>query len=159
MKLTWSPSSTVPSKAIAILLVVSALFGCGDNQDEPGAVELLQRIRDESYRSWQRAPGWESRRPTSAPHGEAVDVYVNDIVVEVLDGSDGAMSWPTGSIIAKDGWDGSDLEIIAVMEKRDDGWFWAEYDGGGEVCFSGRPGVCLDCHGSGSDYVRAFTLP
>jgi hypothetical protein len=134
-------------------------FGCGDNQDDAGARVLLSEVREDDYRSWDRAPGWSERRPTSAPHGEDVDIYVNDVVAEVLAMSEGATMWPTGSVIVKDGFDGSDLEIIAIMEKRDDGWYWAEYDGGGDVCFSGKPDVCIDCHESGSDFVRAFALP
>ena len=57
------------------------------------------------------------------------------------------------------GFDGSDLELVAVMEKRDDGWFYAEFDGEGEADYSGKPAVCTDCHESGDDYVRAFSLP
>jgi len=45
------------------------------------------------------------------------------------------------------------------MEKRRDGWFWAEFDDDGEPKFSGRPSKCTDCHASGSDFVRAFSLP
>ncbi len=70
-------------------------------------------------------------------------------------------AWPLGSVIGKDGWraDGETLHIVAVMEKRDDGWFWAEYDGSGEPLYSGSPSVCTGCHASGADYVRAFGFP
>lgn len=57
------------------------------------------------------------------------------------------------------GFRGSDLEIIALMEKRADGSFWAEFDDDGDPDYSGRPDICLDCHKSGADYVRAFALP
>ncbi len=59
----------------------------------------------------------------------------------------------------KDGFDGADLELVAAMEKRDDGWFWVEWDGSGESVYSGKPDVCIDCHASGSDGIRAFSLP
>jgi hypothetical protein len=135
------------------------LAACGDNQDDAGARDLLTRVQADQYRTWDRAPGWESRRASGAPHSDDVDIYVNDIVAEVLALAEPIESWPEGSIIAKDGFDGSDLEIIALMEKRSDGWFWAEYDSEGEPDYSGHPDICIDCHKSGSDGVRAFSLP
>ena len=142
------------------LLAAAVLTGCGDNQDDSGARDLLARVRSDDYRSWDRAPGWPNRRDSSAPHGDQVDIYVNDLIAEALALPDPTRErWPEGSIIVKDGFDGSDLELIAVMEKRSDGWFWAEYDSEGEPDYSGRPDVCIDCHASGSDGVRAFALP
>jgi len=140
-------------------LVVASLAGCGDNQDDAGARRLLARVRADGYRSWERAPGWPTRRATSAPHGERVDIYVNDIISEALAVAEPLTRWPKDSIIVKDGWDGSDLEIIAIMEKRDDGWYWAEFDSDGDPDYSGHPDTCIDCHADGSDYVRAFRLP
>lgn len=139
-------------------LAVSAL-ACGDNQDDSGARDLLSRVEADQYRTWDRAPGYEQRRDSNAPHSDAVDIYVNDIVAEVLALGEHDGTWPVGSIIAKDGFDGSDLEITALMEKRSDGWFWAEYDDDGDPDYSGRPDICVDCHRSGSDFVRAFRLP
>lgn len=141
------------------LLAVGALVGCGDNQDDAGARALLERVRADQYRGWDRAPGWEQRRASSAPHSDAVDIYVNDIVAEVLTLGQHDGAWPEGSIIVKDGFDGSELEIVAVMEKRADGWYWAEFDADGDPDYSGHPDICIDCHRSGSDFVRAFPLP
>jgi hypothetical protein len=135
------------------------LLGCGDNQDDAGARELLSEVRADEYRTWDRAPGYDARRSSDAPHGGAVDIYINDLVAEVLAFGDPLSGWPEGSIIVKDGFDGSDLELIAIMEKRSDGWYWAEYDSDGDPDYSGRPSVCIDCHRDGSDYVRAFRLP
>ena len=144
---------------LALLLAA----GCGsddDNQDPAGAEELLSRIQEEGYRSWDRAPGYEQREPTAAPHGTLVDIYVNPTVAEALAGP-AIDAWPVGSIIAKDGWkgDGQTLLIIAVMEKRESGWFWAEYSGNGSPEYSGKPSICTGCHASGADYVRAFGFP
>lgn len=146
-------------KRLAVGLCGLAMVACGDNQDDAGARDLLSRVKADQYRTWDRAPGWESRRASSAPHSDDVDIYVNDIVAEVLAIAEPAETWPEGSIIVKDGFDGSDLEIIAVMEKRSDGWFWAEYDSDGDPDYSGHPDICIDCHKSGSDGVRAFGLP
>jgi len=143
----------------AAAAVAALLAACGDNQDDSGARELLSRVRADQYRTWDRAPGWETRRDSSAPHSEQVDIYVNDRVAEVLALAEPLEGWPEDSIIVKDGFDGSDLEIIAIMEKRSSGWFWAEYDSEGDPDYSGQPAICIDCHQSGSDDVRAFRLP
>lgn len=137
----------------------AVLGGCGDNQDDVGARALLADIRAQDYRRWERAPGWPARASSSAPHGDEVDIYVNEVVSDALAAAEPLRTWPLGSIIAKDGWDGSELEHIAVMKKRSDGWFWAEYDGDGEPAYSGHPDTCTDCHQRGGDYVRAFRLP
>jgi hypothetical protein len=147
------------SKRCLLPLMSLLSFGCGDNQDDAGARGLLAKVREERYASWDHAPGYEQRRSSDAPHSNAVDIYVNDRVVEVLALGEPTTVWPEGSIIVKEGYDGSDLEIIAVMEKRAGGWFWAEYDDDGDPDYSGRPDICIDCHRSGSDYVRAFRLP
>ncbi|MCW5830981.1 MAG: cytochrome P460 family protein [Labilithrix sp.] len=144
----------VPCSALCAL----GLLACGDDQAPEDASALLSRIRSENYRGWARAPGYETRRPSDAPHSDAVDIYVNSVVSAALAEGTPRAEWPVGSIIVKDGWDGGDLELIAVMEKRSDGWFWAEYFDD-ESKYSGRPSICTGCHESGSDYVLAFALP
>lgn len=147
--------------ALRALVAAAAVLlpACGDNQDDAGARDLLARVRAAEYRSWERAPGWPSRRDSGAPHSDQVDIYVNDVVAEALLTPSQTRRWPEGSLIVKDGFDGSDLEIVAVMEKRSDGWYWAEYDADGNPDYSGHPDICIDCHQSGSDHVRAFALP
>lgn len=142
--------------------MVTGLFlvaGCGDNQDDAGARRLLQEVRADDYRSWARAPGYETRRSSNAPHSDAVDIYINPLVQATLEEGADVQSWPTGSVIVKDGFSGSSLDLIAIMEKRTDGWYWAEYDDDGDPDYSGKPEICIDCHASGSDSVRAFGLP
>jgi hypothetical protein len=140
------------------------LLACGSedeekNQAPDAANALLAEIQGE-YRSWARAPGYEQRMPTSAPHGEQVDIYVNPTLAAAVSGP-AVTEWPVDSIVAKDGWqaDGQTLEVIAVMQKRADGWFYAEYDGGGSPLYSGQPSVCTGCHGQGSDQILAFGFP
>jgi hypothetical protein len=141
--------------ALALSLFVA---GCGgDDQDPEAAKELYDRIQQANYRSFQRAPGYEERRPGSAVHASEVDIYVNDVVAQALE-QEGLDAWPDGSLVVKDGFEDGALELVAVMEKRGGAWFWAEYFDG-VAKHSGAPSICLDCHRVGSDYVRAFALP
>ena len=151
------------SNDFASLLLACISFAlasaCGDNQDEAGARDLLGDIHAQGYRGWERAPGWPARHASDGPHGGEVDIYVNEVVADALAAGEPLGTLPLGSVIAKDGWDGSELEHIAVMQKRSDGWFWAEYDGDGEPSYSGHPDVCTDCHRRGGDFVLSFRVP
>ncbi len=139
------------------LLLFPALAACADDEAPDDAAGLLARIRADDYRSWARAPGYERRRDADSPHADQVDIYVNDVVANALAGGP-ITAWPVGSIVVKDGFDGDALELIAVMEKRADGWFWAEYFD--DVSrYSGTPEVCTGCHADGDDGVMAFGLP
>ena len=151
-----------PIKKFFNYLLISTfllLFACTDNQDPAGAKALWEALEDADYTTWQRAPGYEERRSSNAPHGDKVDIYINDVMVQALASNTGLTEWPNGSVIVKDGFDGSDLELIAVMEKRLTGWYWAEYESDGEILFSGDPDTCTDCHRAGADFVRAFSFP
>lgn len=144
---------------LALTFLVSGI-GCGDDQDPEGAAALLTQVQAADYRSWARAPGYETREPSRAAHGDSVDVFINDVVVDALANGVSGNAWPEGSIIVKDGYDGGDLFLIAIMEKRADGeWFWAEYNDGGDSLFSGTPQICLGCHRIGDDWVRSFYFP
>jgi len=144
------------------LLLVLGFFGCGaadKNTDPEGAASLLRKVKDQSYRTWQRAPGYESRRKAGSPHSDEVDIYVNGTVADVLAKKLPSGTWPVGSIVVKDGFKGGAYDLTAIMEKRSDGWYWAEYGGDGTVQFSGQPSVCTGCHESGADSIRAFGFP
>ena len=140
-------------------LWLSSLYACGDNQDPEGAKQLWREIHDMKYREWKRAPGYAQRRSSNAPHGDKVDIYINDVLADALANERALDAWPEGSLIVKDGFDGSDLDLVAVMEKRTGGWYWAEYDADGDADYSGHPELCTDCHRKGDDYVRAFSWP
>ena len=148
---------------VASVLVLATLLGCGDNQDPQGAIVLWRGIHAAEYREWDRAPGFESRQSSSAPHGGSVDIYVNDVLADALASGESLSEWPLDSLIVKDGFDGGDLDLVAVMEKRGDGrktgWYFAEYDDEGDAIYSGSPDLCIDCHRAGDDFVRAFPLP
>lgn len=143
------------------LALLGALVGCKDNQDPDGADALWDRIHTEGYRTWARAPGYATRKASFTAHARAVDIYVNPTIAQALEAQAPLRAWPEGSMVVKDGFskDG-DLAIVAVMEKRSDGWYWVEFDGEGEPLFSGRPRVCIDCHArSAHDFTWGFGLP
>ena len=142
------------------LLIAATMLtqgGCG-NEDPTGAEALWDEIHAADYASWDRAPGYPGRAPSSV-HGREMDLFVNDVVAAALAAGTPIDAWPDGSLIVKDGYDRGALTLVAVMSKRDDAWFWAEYQEDGEVDSSGTPRVCLKCHDAGDDYVRAFGLP
>jgi hypothetical protein len=143
-----------------LLLLTLGICACGDNQEPEQADALWDRIHAENYRGFERAPGYDARTPSNTAHSDAVDIYVNSVVSEALMG-EAIANWPVGSLIVKDGWDGDTLDLVAVMDKRAAGWFYAEYTDveDGDALYSGKPDLCVDCHSSGEDFVRAFRLP
>ena len=140
-----------------LLLVILSSAACDNDQEPAQAAALFARIQAEDYRSWEHAPGFATRQPSNTSHADQVDIYVNPTVSEVLGGGT-RDRWPVGSLIVKDGFNrDNELGLVAVMEKRADGWFWAEYFDG-DSRSSGKPDLCLDCHDAGDDYVRSFDL-
>lgn len=140
--------------SIAVLsLFVSA---CRENAEPDEARALRDRLEDENYLAWPRVPGFEKRRASETAHGRQVDVYWNRIA-QASAAVRPFEALAPGSVLAKEAFDGNVRLNVAVMEKRQDGWFWAEWDNEGEVLFSGRPGICIDCHRRGEDFLRTIT--
>lgn len=140
------------------ILLFALLSACGDNQDPEGADAFWTSLKSDDYHAWAAAPGYATRQPTNAPHGDSVLIYVNDVVAGALAGGPIA-AWPEGSRIVKDAYDGDAVTAVAAMEKRTSGWYWAEWSAEGDAKYSGSPDLCTGCHGSGGDFVRAFALP
>jgi len=150
--------STLPKLALVTCLAALA-GGCYDDQDPSGAEALWTKIHDANYRTFARAPGYDKRTPTNAPHGDEVEIFVNSVVSSAL-ASGPISSWPDGSLIVKDCFDSDGtLDSVAAMEKRGSSWFWVEWNDEGESLWSGNPPLCTDCHASGADMVRAFGFP
>jgi len=153
------------SSAFALFLAAAAVAvaGCAQNDDPEGAKQLYAKINEGAgFRSWRRAPGFPARKPSFTAHSDAVEIFVSPQVSAALDGPTPITSWPDGSIIVKEGFTGDTRKLVAVMEKRAGGWYWAEYDGDGDALYSGEPKVCVDCHDnrqSYSDWVYSFELP
>ena len=150
-----------PPQLVAAVLL-GALVACGQDDDPEGARALWEKVNTGAgFRSWQRAPGFATRKPSFTSHADAVEIFVSPEIGGVL-GTKLVTEWPVGSVVVKEGFDGSSRRLVAIMEKRADGWFWAEYDDGGTAKYSGRPSVCVDCHDnrkSYSDWVYSFELP
>jgi hypothetical protein len=142
--------------------VLVAFAACAEPPDDR---DLLARVQEDDYRAWARAPGWETPLEPAAggPHGSFLDVFVNDAMQAVIDVGAGIDAWPDGSIVAKDAYTdeaGENLRFIALMEKEDGEWFWAEYHGDGEVAYAGvAEPTCTQCHDAGADGVLAFGFP
>jgi hypothetical protein len=148
-----------------VMLVALLAAGCGQDDDPDGARALWTKIA--GFRTWQRAPGYGTRKPSFTAHASAVEIFVSPEVEAALTTPEAPplRTWPVGSVIVKEGFTsvtGGSRKLVAAMEKRADGWFWAEYDDAGESKFSGHPSVCTDCHDnrqSYSDWVYSFELP
>lgn len=147
----------------ATLVLASSLGACAG--DDAEALALLDDVRTADYRSaYDRAPGWTTPLlPSEGPHGTHVDIYVDPTIAEALVADPAPTAWPEGSIIVKDAWndaDGEDLRFVAIMEKRGDVWYWAEFDDDDAVVVAGLDtDRCAGCHAAGADQVRAFALP
>lgn len=145
-------------RALTILILLTG--GCADDGGE-----FLEQLREQDYRSFDRAPGWETPRQPAAggPHGSFLDLYVNDTVAEAVAAAAPLDAWPEGSLIVKDAWAdeaGQDLRFVAAMEKREGRWFWAEYRGNDDAVVEAiEPSQCTGCHDPGDDGVLAFDLP
>jgi len=159
VSLVMGVRSRIPGLLLFVLVVGAAVAACRQNDAPEAATALWDRVHAASFRTWRRAPGYEQRRSSNAPHSNDVDIYVNPTLAAALDAQRPLTAWPEGSLIVKEGFDGNEREIVAMMEKRADGWFWAEYDDDGEPLYSGKPDICTDCHASGADSVRAFGFP
>ncbi len=150
-------------RALCVLFTVTTLGACGGQNDDPNAAGTLwSKVNSENYTAWQRAPGYPTRMPSLTAHADSVEIFVNPTVSTALTSSVPLTEWPVGSVIVKRGYNGTSLRLVAAMEKRADGWFWAEYDKSGEPLFSGKPDVCIDCHGARktySDYAFSLEFP
>jgi len=161
--------STRVRRIFAIGALAACAGACGQDDDPDGARVLWEKVNAGSgFAAWQRAPGYATRKPSFTAHANAVEIFVSPEVTAALasaSGTTGVAAWPVGAVIVKEGFSsvtGGSRKSVAIMEKRADGWFWAEYDDGGTSTYSGHPGVCVDCHAhrkSYSDWVYSFELP
>lgn len=137
------------SLSIALALPLAA---CRDDQDPAGAAALWARVQQSDYRSFARARTYPGREPSFTLHASSVEIFLNPTLAGAAEGPVPLREWPVGSLVVKEGYSGDTLSLVAVMEKRDDGWFFAEYGADGEALYSGRPAICTGCHDARKDY-------
>lgn len=123
--------------------------------DERGP--LFDRILADRYSTWRVAPGYQTPQPSEGPHGELVQIFLNDTAADAR--RDGASQWPDGSIIVKDIYVDHSIAEVAAMEKRGDTWYWGEWTADGEVVAEGG-GIepCQSCHAEGTDYTIGVSI-
>ncbi len=160
--------------ATALVLLMTLVAGCGQESNagssstdvststagdvkSTDAAGLWDIITAEDYLSWDRPAGAADTISSKGPHGDEVDLYINDVVAAT---GAGASAWPEGSVVVKEARAGGSLVVIAAMWKRDGAWLWAEYEPDGRVIIEGEAApACAGCHASGQDSVIAFDLP
>ena len=156
-------------------LALSSVACSEANEDASGAEALWGQVKND-YRSWSNPTPYGSKQPSHTLHEEEVQIFFNSTVSDLhqdlddcrvlrptamqgqiffataLDAAGNAITeWPIGSVIAKDGYRGGELAINSVLEMGAEGWFFAEYDSGGGVLFSGTPEICTSCHAGAMD--------
>lgn len=104
----------------------------------------------------------------ASPHG-SFKLRFNQIAFDALDENEElpvGESFPTGSVIVKEVYNGNALALYAVIKKdpphedAGNGWLWAEYNTDGSPAYSvSNKGVsCIGCHSDtpNRDLVRTF---
>ncbi|WP_084542162.1 cytochrome P460 family protein [Calidithermus chliarophilus] len=100
--------------------------------------------------------------PTGGPHaGQQKVVYANPVAAREWKGG---KALPLGSIVVKTTGPASAPTLIAVMEKRAEGWYYEEYlpEAGKYVLKFGGPGkqqLCVGCHTGAKAKDYLFTRP
>jgi hypothetical protein len=132
---------------LAVLLALAS-SGCSDDDDPEGAADLWQRINVANYPTWQRPVNYTVRKASFTAHSAFVDIFMNDAMAQTA-ATHGTPAWPIGSVIVTNQYDHADdpdESAVAAMEKRERGWFYAEWRYDGKVRSSGTPSGCTDCH-------------
>ena len=153
--------------AIASMIVI--IQSCKkDKTDTDADSALYSEVSAGGYTFYQNGTLLSGAAPS--PHG-SFKLRFNATAQAALD-STGELpagnNFPNGSIIVKEIFSGSNINLIAVMKKdpsngnAGSGWVWAEYNTDGSSAFStGKKGDgCISCHSGNPnrDLVRTFDL-
>jgi hypothetical protein len=126
-------------------------------QQEAESGSLFERVLVNEYHNWRVAPGYQTPQPTEGPHGEDVQIFLNDEAADARE--EAAEQWPDGSIIVKDIYVDHSIAGVAIMEKRDGHWYWGEWTSDGEMIAEGRRiQACEECHSQGTDGTLAVRI-
>lgn len=129
---------------------------------------LFDEVSDAGYTYYQS--GNTIAAAPQSPHG-TFRLRFNATAFQALD-VNGELpangGFPSGSVIVKEVYVNSNLNILAVMKKAPtdinagSGWLWAEYrlDGTPAIGIGGRGASCIGCHDDAPnrDLVRTFDL-
>jgi Cytochrome P460 len=137
-------------KAAAVLIAMglATVAVVGSMVLAAGLGDLPQNIQ--AFAKWQKLV--TTGLPTDGPHaGKNKVVYGNSIAAKAWKGSE---PLPLGSLVVKTVGLASKPTLVALMEKRQDGWYYAEWlpnnKGGYNLAFGGpgKQALCVDCHGN-----------
>jgi hypothetical protein len=136
----------------AAVILTSAILG---SMVVAASVVLAAGLADlpvniQGFAKWQKVV--TSGLPTDGPHaGKTKVVYGNAIAAKAWKGT---APLPLGSLVVKTTGPANKPMLVALMEKRQDGWYYAEYlpnsKGGYNLAFGGpgKQALCVDCHGN-----------
>lgn len=158
-----------PVVFIATFISILVVQSCKKDKTDPDADNALySEITASGYTYYQNGNVLSGVAPS--PHG-SFKLRFNSTATAALD-STGELpagnKFPTGSILVKELYSGSDISLYVVMKKdpsnanAGSGWVWAEFKTDGSVAFSitKKGDGCISCH-SGSpnrDLTRIFDL-
>jgi hypothetical protein len=169
---TYFLSATrVAIQLLLVIFVASAIQSCADDDDDdpPGPdpdEALFEEIMGSGYAYYQG--GAILPADSASPHG-SFRLRFNTIAQSALD-STGELpaggTFPDGSILVKEVYDSTSLDLYAVMKKdpsnsnAGSGWLWAEYDTDESVInpINNNGTACVSCHSAtpNRDLVRTF---
>lgn len=158
--------------ALVLIIAIAWAFTACKHEVDGFATDMMlfneARATDLVY--YVNTPGITAPASES-PHG-SFRVRFNSIAAAALDTITGELpeggTFPEGSLIVKDVYEGGSLSLYAVMKKAAHdplagaNWLWAEIHTDGAVAFSAskKGDGCISCHSSGQqrDLVRVFDL-
>ncbi len=120
-----------------------------------GEADLLPWLEAGNYARWAAEA---EQHPSAGPHFAAVRTFVNEPLLESLEG--GSEDHPVGSAVVKELYgDTPEVGGWAVMVKTApgssvDSWYWFEWFTGTTYADENGNNGCGNCHGLGLDFVR-----
>lgn len=153
-------------KPVYFALLSLILFSCRNDRSLPGILNdqyLFSITKDTTGHSWYQNGNTLSAGGNS-PHG-SFKLRFNQKAVSVLNGQlelSPSGVFPDSSLIVKEIYSGTTLQLYAMMYKFNSEWYWAEYDVTGNPVYSigGQGAACIPCHSQAPhrDFVRTFDL-
>jgi len=156
--------------AVQVVVILSALSslalatGCekeeeaDEDRSTTASDALWERLHDEDYESWARAPGYDEPQDTVRAHRDTALIFLND-VAETARAAGEAETWPDGSVLVKQSFEEDGTQsLIGAMSKENGEWYWVEWEADGTALYEGQPEICTDCHESGVDFVKELEL-